>query len=171
MSIALSPGRFQPFHRGHLLSVQKILRENERIIVGVRDTPLDNDLNIFSVSERGLIIHQTLVKEVDINKVSIIVIDDKTLGMELPHIFDVVYTGNDQIRDLFKPKYLTRYLRSQNYSATEVRKRLKAGGDISGLVHPEMVHLIETIYQRRIERSVNPRLKSNSLELEMRNDK
>lgn len=149
-SIALFPGRFQPFHRGHLLSVQKILQENKHVIIGIRNTPLDDRRNIFSVVERRVIIREILADaQIDDSRVSVIVIDNETLGMELSYFFNIVYTGNDQMRSLFEPEYLVNTRIVRGYSATEVRKRLKAKEDISDLVHPGKAHLIEAIYRGR----------------------
>src|SRR5436189_227334 len=58
-------GRFQPFHRGHLAMVRRILESNEEIIVGIGSAQYSHTgENPFTAGERYEMIKRALVPAV-----------------------------------------------------------------------------------------------------------
>lgn len=105
-SYSMFIGRFQPFHKGHIEIIKKLLSENEKVIVAIRDTPI-SDINPYSVKERTEMIRKEFYNK---NKVKIITI---------PDIKSIVY-GRDvgyNIRNIRLDKSL------ESISATDIRNK------------------------------------------------
>lgn len=118
--IALFIGRFQPFHSGHLDAIKQI-SENE-IIIGIGSSQYSgtND-NPYSFEERKEMIEKTLGK-----KHKIIAIPDihdaKNWVAHVEKIvgrFDVVYTGNNFVKQLFEEK---------RYKVKKIKIKIKTSG-------------------------------------------
>jgi len=56
---ALFIGRFQPFHKGHLLFLKSIYTQYDKIIIGIGSSQYSNSLdNPFSYDERKMMIEK-----------------------------------------------------------------------------------------------------------------
>jgi adenylylsulfate kinase len=101
-------GRFQPFHDGHKKCVEKILSENDRCIILLRDTEA-TEKNPFDVEKRKALIRAQFPDE---SRVIIQTINDP--GADLS-----VYIGRDVGYELIKLDAETEAI-----SATNIRKQL-----------------------------------------------
>ncbi len=117
-------GRFQPFHEGHRKCVEKILADNDRCLILLRDTP-QTEKNPFDIAKRIAGIRSHFPDE---SKVEIITIDDP--GAELS-----VYIGRDVGYHLIQLDDAT-----EKISATDLRKKLyEEAGKAYGLDTPQNV--------------------------------
>lgn len=139
MTTALFPGRFDPFHRGHLFQIVNILQDIDYLIVAIRSTGDE----VFTLGERLQIAVKSLellrdVTIVDINK--------------LDYRYDLVYTGNPDVAAMFPPAQVVSIPRWPGYSATEIRRRLGEGEDISGLVCYGAAEMIQRFWGGRLDK-------------------
>ncbi len=155
---ALTMGRFQPFHLGHLDLVKKILAENDEVIVAVTSSQFNYlAKDPFTAGERVEMIHHALKEDkVDMSKCFIIPIENQFnvatwasyLQSTLPK-FDRVYSGNDYVHmlladakiNVIKPKFLDR----GKYNATSIRKMMIQDNDWQKLVPKAVAEIIEKI--------------------------
>ncbi len=110
-SRALIPGRFQPFHKGHLKLVKWALERSDEIIIVVGSAQESHTLaNPMTAGERIYIIKETLKDEgIDTSKVYIIPVPDILMNSTwVYHVksyvppFDVIISGNPLVITLFK---------------------------------------------------------------------
>jgi len=99
-------GRWQPFHQGHKVLVETVLKEGKNVWIGIRNTTRDEN-NPYSIRERGIAIRKALshwpAEQIKIT--------------EIPDIEEVCY-GRDvgyKIREIRLPKKL------EKISATKIR--------------------------------------------------
>ncbi len=153
---ALIIGRFQPFHNGHLEVLKKIFSECSHVTIGIGSAQYSHtSSNPFTAGERYLMIADTLRSEgfdnfyivpvEDLNRYALWV--SQVVSMCPP--FDVVYSNNPYTRRLFfESGYEVRdsplYNRTE-YSGTEVRHRIKDGGDWESLVPEKIAEIIRNI--------------------------
>jgi len=129
--IALFIGRFQPFHKGHLDAINQI--EANKIIIAIGSSQYsDTEENPYTFSQRKQMVAEALEnsnKEIEI--VAVPDINDppnwvKHVVKLVPH-FDVIYTGNDFVKQLFTDKGYTVKTLKENLpiSGTEMRREIK----------------------------------------------
>jgi nicotinamide-nucleotide adenylyltransferase len=147
-------GRFQPFHRGHLMVVQGMRKVCGRIIIGVGsvDAP-QSAIDPFSVQERHEMISSALL-DADIPDADIYDIPDIEHDHEwVDHVLkitgpvDAVWTGNDQVETLFVEKgvKVQKIKEVPGISATEIRARLLNGDDWRELVPDGVASVLSKI--------------------------
>ncbi len=132
---ALFIGRFQPFHKGHLLFLQSICKQYDEIIIGIGSSQYsDTQENPFSYDERKMMIEKSL-EEVGLTNYRITAIPDiHNPPQWVSHVisivsdFDVVLSNNSLTKKLFSEKgYVvkkTDLFSRENYSGKEIRKRM-----------------------------------------------
>src|SRR3989338_6501836 len=111
MTTALYIGRFQPIHKAHVEIIRNILKENDKIIIGIGSSQHANhDKNPFSADERKSMVEKPLQQEF-IHEYEIFLIpdindDNKWVDhvKSIVPIFDSVYTMNPLVRRLFTEK-------------------------------------------------------------------
>ncbi|WP_421078053.1 nicotinamide-nucleotide adenylyltransferase [Methanothermococcus sp. Ax23] len=156
-------GRWQPFHNGHLTIVKEIANEVDELIIGIGSAQKSHTLNDpFTAGERIMMIIKALkkfgfpyyvipIKDIDFNAVWVSYVEALTPP------FDVVYTGNALVKELFeernymvkKPKLYNR----KEYSGTEIRRRILNDEEWKHLVPEEVVDVINEIDgENRIKR-------------------
>src|SRR5512136_438362 len=109
MNRTLFIGRFQPFHKGHLAMVKKILQDNDEVIIGIGSAQYSHTgENPFTASERYEMIKRTLDAE-GIRMYSIVPIPDTHVhsvwvshAVSLVPRFGVVYTNSPLVVRLFR---------------------------------------------------------------------
>ena len=151
---ALFIGRFQPFHLGHLLLLERLSKQYEEIIIGIGSSQYQNTSdNPFSESERKQMITQSLTA-VGIHTFRIVAIPDiHDPPRWVDHVcsivsdFDVIIANNPFTRKLFSEKgYVvkgTAFFDRKRYSGKEIRKRIIQDEPWNELV-PEVVFKIIT---------------------------
>src|SRR5207247_3157762 len=127
-------GRFQPFHRGHLAMMRRILESKEEIIVGIGSAQYSQTgENPFTAGERYEMIKRALDAE-GIHNYHIVPIPDTHVhSVWVSHVtslvprFDVVYTNSDLVVRLFREHGLKALspllLDRERLSGTTVRHR------------------------------------------------
>jgi nicotinamide-nucleotide adenylyltransferase len=155
-------GRFQPFHNGHLNVIKKVSKEVDELIIGIGSAQKSHTLdNPFTAGERIMMITKTLknfefpyyvipIKDIDFNAVWVSYVEALTPP------FDVVYSGNSLVRELFeergyavkKPEMFNR----KEYSGTEIRRRMLNGEKWEHLVPKDVAEVIKEI--RGVERLI-----------------
>ncbi|MEW5760716.1 MAG: nicotinamide-nucleotide adenylyltransferase [Candidatus Thermoplasmatota archaeon] len=149
-------GRFQPFHKGHLMMVKELSKKYSDVIIGIGSAQYSHTLeNPFTAGERHLMISRALEDEgiynyylipiEDVNKHSLWVSQVESLTPK----FDVVVTGNTLNKRLFSEKNYTivepKMYNKEEYSGTEIRRRILSGEDWQSLVPPAVVNVIKEI--------------------------
>jgi len=166
MSKALFVGRFQPFHLGHLLAIEEILRKNDRVIIIIgsarqRNTPE----NPFSVEERIEMIKDSLlargIRDFEIDSLEDFN-DDKMWTAAIKHAyrFDAVYSQNPWTIECFKRNGMHvkkhRLYHERRYSGVSIRKRIAEGKEWRRLVPPQVYgHIMRIKGEERIRGLMN----------------
>lgn len=154
MKRALFLGRFQPFHRGHLVDVEKASSENHEVVIVIGSAQHNNTTeNPFSVKEREEMINRTL-KANNISNYKIITVDDINNDDEyVEHVnqfvpeYESVYTHNDLTKKLFGEKnYKIVWVKLiNNISATKIRNRIMKNENWKELLPKEVSDYLEEI--------------------------
>lgn len=159
MNIGLFIGRFQPFHKGHLETLKFALGNVDQLIIAIGSAQKSHEpRNPFTAGERVLMIRNSIDEdpEVDYNKILIIPVPDVNvhklwtyqLDMLVPS-YNQVYSNDEFTKLLFwergmkviEPKLYNR----DQYSATEVRKRIVTNKDWESLVTISTSKIIKQI--------------------------
>ena len=119
--VAFFPGKFQPVHMGHIISLMRIFDDYDKIIICITsDSP-----NVLSHKERKRSFQSVLSK---FNKIEYFFLDTALVNIKDINIlptFDVCVSGNESVIDFMKSNnFKTRLLsRSQGvgYSGTQLR--------------------------------------------------
>jgi nicotinamide-nucleotide adenylyltransferase len=131
-------GRFQPFHKGHLKIIKKILGEVDELIIVIGSSQYkDTRENPLSAEEREEMINRALkekqITSFQVHKVPDIGDDNLYPGhvmSRVPH-FDVLFSGNELVQRLFKSAGKKvrniKHIRRTAYEGREVRKRILGG--------------------------------------------
>jgi nicotinamide-nucleotide adenylyltransferase len=155
---AVFVGRFQPFHKGHLEVIKKILDKIDEVIIVVGSSQHSHEPdNPFLVGERIAMIRLALDEEgIQPSRYWIIPVPDVHVHMVwvaqvVGHTpkFDVVYSNDPITRRLFiengfkveKVSFIERDI----YSATEIRRRITSGEQWEELVPRGVVRFITEI--------------------------
>lgn len=153
---ALFIGRFQPFHKGHLMLLQSIINQYDLIIIGIGSSQYSGTIdNPFSEDERKKMLAKSLDK-VGINNYKIVLIPDihdppKWVSHVLSIVrdFDVVISNNSFTKQLFSEKgYFvkrTPYFEKERYSGEEIRRRMIKNEKWDDLVPKAVVKIIKDI--------------------------
>jgi nicotinamide-nucleotide adenylyltransferase len=132
---ALFIGRFQPFHLGHLMLLQRLATQYEAMIIGIGSSQYhDTPDNPFSESERYQMISRSL-DAVGIDNYHIVSIPDiHNPPKWVDHVcsiisdFDLIIANNPFTRKLFCEKGFlvkgTAYFDRKRYSGKEIRRRM-----------------------------------------------
>ena len=151
---ALFIGRFQPFHLGHLLLLQRLSKQYDEFIIGIGSSQYQNTYdNPFSEEERRQMITQSL-DNVGIHKYRILAIPDiHDPPRWVDHVcsivsdFNVIISNNPFTRKLFSEKgYIVKgtiFFDRKRYSGKEIRRRILKDEPWDELV-PEVVFKIIT---------------------------
>ncbi|UCF12698.1 MAG: nicotinamide-nucleotide adenylyltransferase [Thermoplasmatales archaeon] len=153
---ALFIGRFQPFHKGHLIILQSISNQYDEIIIGIGSSQYSGTIvNPFSENERKKMIAKSL-DDIGINNYKIVLIPDihnppKWVSHVLSIVrnFDVVVSNNSFTKQLFSEKgYFvkrTPYFEKERYSGEEIRRRMINNEKWEDLVPKSVAKIIKEI--------------------------
>lgn len=132
---ALFPGRFQPFHLGHMAAIQWLLNKYDKVIILIGSGQESHSIyNPFTAGERLIMIRESLKEYgVDFRKVILFPIMESFTNKNWIRIvemysppFDVIVSGNPLVYTVAKEAgYLTDQVPIFNreiYNATRIRK-------------------------------------------------
>ena len=149
-------GRFQPFHKGHMEMIRKVSSECGMVIIGIGSAQYSHvPDNPFTSGERYSMIYRA-VKAEGIDNAIIVPIEDMNIYSlwvakvkSLCPPFDVVYSNNRATIRLFSEAgyqvHSSPIYNRQEFSGTEVRRRIALGYDWRSLVPPEVAEVIDDI--------------------------
>ena len=153
MSVALLPGRFQPFHRGHVAIVQAAVTDGHELLVmiGSAQEAVTWE-NPFSAGERREMVSAGLATASIEPRAVVAVKDINDDGRwvahtitQLPH-FDCVYSANSLVKRLFREAgYPVTAMELQNRQVWEgaaIRQALAAGEAWEAALQPEVAALV-----------------------------
>ncbi len=148
-------GRFQPFHLGHHTVISEIAKEVDELIIGIGSAQMSHTPeNPFTAGERIMMISRGL-EDLDLNYYVIPIPDIYRNAIWVSHVvsmtppFSMVYSNNPLVSRLFtenghEVKYSPMYNREE-YSGTEIRRRMLAGESWKKLVPKAVVEVIDEI--------------------------
>jgi nicotinamide-nucleotide adenylyltransferase len=151
-------GRMQPVHLGHLQVIKRILEEVDEVIIGVGSAQLSHTIkDPFTAGERVMMLTKALGEnKIPASSYYIIPIPDiECNSVWVAHMemltppFNYVYTGNPLVQRLFlehnyqvtEPPLFNR----EEYSGTEVRRRMLRGENWESIVPASVVEVIKEI--------------------------
>ena len=153
-------GRFQPFHLGHLATVNFALKKVEELVIVIGSAQKSHEMkDPFTAGERIQMIKGSLGtdNEVNLKRILIIPVPDVNvhclwthqLDILVPN-YDVVFTNDPFTSLLFKERGIKvieppLHQRKQ-LSATEIRSKMARGGDWKKLVTPSTVQVVDNIH-------------------------
>ncbi|MEM0160571.1 MAG: nicotinamide-nucleotide adenylyltransferase [Thermoplasmata archaeon] len=152
--ISIYPGRFQPFHLGHLKAINYILKEEKELIIVIENATESFTLsNPFTAGERIEMIRNTLkVENIDLTRILLIPVSNiennaqwvNYLKTMLPD-FDICYSNNNLVKVLMQEAGVTvkeiPFLNRDIYQGNLIRARIIANEPWKELV-PEQVYNI-----------------------------
>jgi nicotinamide-nucleotide adenylyltransferase len=112
MSTIIFPGRFQPFHNGHLMVVQGMVKVSDNVVIVICDGKPNDDGDMFTLDQRREMVGAALLSA-DIMDVTIAVVKDAESDEAwATHVLDaagnpsdvVVWSGNEDVRNIFEAK-------------------------------------------------------------------
>lgn len=159
----LFPGRFQPFHNGHLSALRQLLAEFDEVILAIGSAQDGYTCkNPFTASERWEMVYRVVKSLNLVGRVWILPVPDINMPpawtaytLSLVPRVDAVASGNPQILYLFewlgfKVKKIM-LVEPERYHGTRIRNLMLAGSDEwRELVPPEVAEYIDEI--RGVER-------------------
>jgi nicotinamide-nucleotide adenylyltransferase len=161
-------GRFQPFHKGHLEIVKRILKNIDELIIIVGSSQYSHNLdNPFTSGERITMIRKALSEEkVKLSRIWIIPVPDiHQHALWVSQIvsyspkFGVVYANEPLTSLLFmEAGYRVEsipFIKRESYLATEIRKRMLTEENWKELVPNIVADFIEDIDGERRLRQLN----------------
>ena len=144
-------GRFQPFHIGHFLVLQGMVKVCKKVIVVIGSSQeKGTEKNPFSLEERKDMMQRALQAEdiIPVYDVEFVAIpdvegDDQWVEniLEKTGEVDKVWTGKESTKECFEKKGIAvqDIKEVPGISGTEIRKRIKEGGDWKSMVPNEVV--------------------------------
>ncbi len=145
-------GRFQPYHLGHHQVLKKISGEVDEIIIGIGSAQKSHEIeNPFTAGERVLMVSSAL-EEIGIRHYVIPIEDIQRNSLWVSHVksmvppFEIAYTNNPLVIELLTEAGIevrqSPLFHRENYSGTEIRKRMLAGDRWEHFVPEKVVEII-----------------------------
>ena len=135
---ALFIGRFQPFHKGHLDVVKKLLKNYDELIIaiGSAEAPISQE-NPFTAGERIEMIRSCFSKK-ELLSIIIVPIRDvndhhKWVSHAISYLpkFESVYSNNELVRKLFyyagTPAHAIDFFNRHKYEGSKIRQIMAMG--------------------------------------------
>lgn len=149
-------GRFQPFHNGHMLVVEGMTKLCGKIWIGIGSSEKHHtNTDPFTAQERIEMMQRALqgkdlIPVFDINFVELPDETDDTMWrntvLEKTGPVDVVWTGNEWTAKCFEGVIPVKPIKEvPGISATQIREKMKSGGDWQSLVPKEIVSYLSEI--------------------------
>jgi pantetheine-phosphate adenylyltransferase len=159
MAVAIYPGSFDPLTNGHLSIIRRGLKVFDRLVVAVLDNPKKSPM--FSVEERrqlireacpdprvevddfqGLLVHYTRRKGVHLVLRGLRAVSDFEYEFQLANM-------NRQLDPEFESVFMMTGQDSFYISSQLVREVASLGGDVEGLVPPNVFRKLQARFPQR----------------------
>lgn len=148
-------GRFQPYHLGHHAVLKQIAREVDEIIVGIGSAQKSHEIeNPFTAGERVLMVSSALL-EFDMEHYVIPIEDIQRNSLWVSHVksmvppFEIAYTNNPLVIELLREAGIevkqSPLFKRNNYSGTEIRRRMLKGEKWEQFVPENVIEIIKEI--------------------------
>jgi nicotinamide-nucleotide adenylyltransferase len=148
-------GRFQPYHLGHHQVLKAISKEVDEIIVGIGSAQRSHEIeNPFTAGERVLMVSCAL-SEFDTKHYVIPIEDIQRNSLWVSHVksmvppFEIAYTNNPLVIELLTEAGIevrqSPLFKRNNYSGTEIRRRMLKGEKWEHFVPERVVEIIHAI--------------------------
>lgn len=158
-SRAVFPGRFQPFHKGHLEVVKWSLENVEELVIVIGTAQESHTIvNPFTAGERILMIRGALVEEkIDMSRVCVIPVPDILMNSVWPHYlkifvppFEAGISRNPLVVRLFREAgydvLVPPAFERGTYNSTRIRRLMAKGDDgWRSLVPPAVARIIDSL--------------------------
>ncbi len=171
-------GRFQPVHNGHIKALEFVFSQVDEVIIGIGSAQASHTLkNPFTTSERMEMLIRALNEAGMDKRYYLIPLPDinfnaiwATYVVSMVPRFDVVFTGNSLVAQLFREKgyevIVQPMFRKDILSATEIRKRMVEGKPWGELVPKSVAEFIKGIKGVERIRMLATNLEKNEKELQ-----
>lgn len=148
-------GRFQPYHLGHHQVLKQIAKEVDEIIIGIGSAQKSHEIeNPFTAGERVLMVSSAL-EEFNIKHYVIPIEDIQRNSLWVSHVksmvppFEIAYTNNPLVIELLSEAGIrvkqSPLFKRNNYSGTEIRRRMLAGDRWEHFIPEKVVAIIKEI--------------------------
>ncbi len=148
-------GRFQPYHLGHHQVLKQIAKEVDEIIIGIGSAQKSHEIeNPFTAGERVLMVSSAL-EEFNIKHYVIPIEDIQRNSLWVSHVksmvppFEIAYTNNPLVIELLSEAGIrvkqSPLFKRNNYSGTEIRRRMLAGDRWEHFIPEKVVEIIKEI--------------------------
>ncbi len=148
-------GRFQPYHLGHHQVLKQIAREVDEIIIGIGSAQKSHEIeNPFTAGERVLMVSSAL-EEFNIKHYVIPIEDIQRNSLWVSHVnsmvppYEIAYTNNPLVIELLSEAGIrvkqSPLFKRNNYSGTEIRRRMLAGDRWEHFIPEKVVAIIKEI--------------------------
>jgi nicotinamide-nucleotide adenylyltransferase len=148
-------GRFQPYHQGHHEMVRRIAEEVEELVLGIGSADQSHTRrNPFTAGERIMMITKATI-DMDLVTYAVPIEDLNRNSVWVSHVqsmsprFEVAYSNNPLVVRLFKEAGVevrqSPMFRREEWEGTEVRERMRAGGDWQSLVPASVAEVVHEI--------------------------
>ena len=178
MKRVLFIGRFQPFHKAHLIVVKDILKNFDELIIGIGSSQEKNTLeNPFNYNERKTMISKTLknnkIKNFKIYPIPDFYDDVKWTNFILNKLpkFNIAYSGNEwTIRCFRKHKIKAKKIKLiKGINSTRIRKMMLKNENWQKLVPNEIADYLKNNKGiEKIKKSMKKLHKAPKLQLQPR---
>ncbi|VVB99521.1 Nicotinamide-nucleotide adenylyltransferase [uncultured archaeon] len=160
MKRGLFVGRFQPYHSGHHNALKNALKEVDEMVIVVGSAKESFQLeNPFTSGERIEMTGLALKEDKIFDKCYIVAVDDisefalwtQRIRAYCPK-FDVVYTNNPLVKELFEADHCPvkkLVSNSSEIDSTRIRENIAIGESISGMVPKAVEKFLEKIDARK----------------------
>lgn len=172
-------GRFQPVHNGHIKALEFVFSQVDEVIIGIGSAQASHTLkNPFTTSERMEMLIRALNEAgLTDKRYYLIPLPDinfnaiwATYVVSMVPRFDVVFTGNSLVAQLFREKgyevIVQPMFRKDILSATEIRRRMIEGEPWEELVPRSVAEFIKDIKGVERIRMLATNLESSEKELQ-----
>lgn len=134
MQTCIFPGRFQPFHEGHLMVVQGMHKACGNVTIVLCDRPGDGP---FTVDERREMISAAMLAKDILDATIVTVRDNADDAQWVDHVLDAagrpsepyVWSGNAEVRAMFEAKGVAtkKIVPVPGIASEDIRAQMRAG--------------------------------------------